>query len=109
MASTTAAIVHDFLPVVRLYSDGRVERLSGTDVVQPSTTPSPASNPRTSFFEGQGLVLQRGIGEEWVGRSGGDYGGCWGGPCVFHLLNPTCDNAVAMLKRVVAFINEDKA
>ncbi|XP_057493671.1 probable carboxylesterase 2 [Actinidia eriantha] len=51
--------------------------------------------------------------KEELGKSG------WGGVVevmeavgedhVFHLLNPTCDNAVAMLKRVVAFINEDKA
>ena len=27
---------------------------------------------------------------------------------VFHILNPNCDHAVAMLKRVIAFINEDK-
>ncbi|KAL7236639.1 hypothetical protein ACSBR1_019854 [Camellia fascicularis] len=28
---------------------------------------------------------------------------------VFHLFNPTCDNAVTMLGRVASFLNEDKA
>ncbi|GLT37009.1 hypothetical protein SLA2020_113530 [Shorea laevis] len=28
---------------------------------------------------------------------------------VFHLFNPTCENAVAMLKKVASFLNQDKA
>ncbi|GFY89609.1 alpha/beta-Hydrolases superfamily protein [Actinidia rufa] len=39
MDSATAAIVLDFPLFLRLYSDGRVERFSGTDVVPTSTNP----------------------------------------------------------------------
>ncbi|GMP38214.1 hypothetical protein CsSME_00009547 [Camellia sinensis var. sinensis] len=51
--------------------------------------------------------------KEELGKSG------WGGVVeimeaagedhVFHLFNPTCDNAVAMLKRVACFLNENNA
>ncbi|CAL5377327.1 unnamed protein product [Camellia sinensis] len=40
MASTPAEeIVHDFPSFIRVYKDGRVERLKGTDTVPPSTNP----------------------------------------------------------------------
>ncbi|KAK2987669.1 hypothetical protein RJ640_027921 [Escallonia rubra] len=51
-------------------------------------------------------------GEELGGRSG------WGGKVevveskgedhVFHLFNPTCDTAVALLTRLASFINQDQ-
>ncbi|CAK9153806.1 unnamed protein product [Ilex paraguariensis] len=39
MASSTTEIVHDFSPLMRVYKDGRVERLTGNDVVPASVDP----------------------------------------------------------------------
>ncbi|CAK9159413.1 unnamed protein product [Ilex paraguariensis] len=40
MASSTNEIVHEFLPMIRVYKDGRVERLVGNDVVPASVDPN---------------------------------------------------------------------
>ncbi|CAK9184333.1 unnamed protein product [Ilex paraguariensis] len=39
MASSTAEIVHECLPFIQVYKDGRVQRLVGNDVVPASVDP----------------------------------------------------------------------
>ncbi|GKU99323.1 hypothetical protein SLEP1_g12191 [Rubroshorea leprosula] len=39
MDSNSSDIVHEFLPLFRIYKDGRVERLMGTETIPPSTDP----------------------------------------------------------------------
>ncbi|CAK9183227.1 unnamed protein product [Ilex paraguariensis] len=39
VASTTTEILHDFLHLMRVYKDGRIERLEGNDVVPASVDP----------------------------------------------------------------------
>nr|CAD1825125.1 unnamed protein product [Ananas comosus var. bracteatus] len=50
MASEDAAdeVAVEFFPLFRSYKSGRVERLLGTSVVPPASTPTPPSYPRTS-------------------------------------------------------------
>lgn len=39
MDSNTNEVVHDFPPFIRIYKDGRVERLLGTETIPPTTDP----------------------------------------------------------------------
>ncbi|GFY89608.1 hypothetical protein Acr_06g0015480 [Actinidia rufa] len=103
MSTSTDDLAHGFPPLIRVYKDGRVERLKGTEIAPPSTNPKTGVQSKDIIGVGTTKRNWRRVGGEGWWRS-------WrlkGKATAFHMFKPTCDNAGAMLTRVVAFINED--
>ncbi|KAH6825945.1 hypothetical protein C2S53_001382 [Perilla frutescens var. hirtella] len=46
MAANSDELLHDFLPMLRVHKNGRIERLAGTDFVPPSLDPATAVNSK---------------------------------------------------------------
>ncbi|KAG4953518.1 hypothetical protein JHK87_039112 [Glycine soja] len=47
MTQTTSEVAHDFPGLIRVFTDGRIQRFTGTDFVSPSTTPHVTSKDIT--------------------------------------------------------------